>query len=149
MADLDVTPYKPNAGKYELTAATLTVTSALAGKTIVSNLAATQTITLPAATGTGHEYTVFVKTTKTGDLVIQAASAADVINGVVSVATDAGGVSIPTAAASDTITMSGTTTGGVQGSWVTLQDVASGVFSVKGGLVSTGAEATPFSADVS
>lgn len=148
MADLDVTPYKPNAGRYELTAATLTVTSALAGKTIVSNLAATQTITLPAATGTGHEYEVFVQTTKTGDLVIQAASASDVINGVVALATDAAGVSVPTAAASDTITLNGTTTGGVQGSSVLLKDVASGVWRVTGALVSTGTEATPFSAAV-
>lgn len=149
MADLDVSSYKPNGGKYELTAASLALTSALAGVTVVSNLAATQTITLPAATGTGHEYRIFVQTTKTGDLVIQAASASDVINGVVSVATDASGVSIPTAAASDTITMNGSTTGGVQGSWVRLQDVATGVWSVEGGLVSTGAEATPFSAAVS
>lgn len=149
MADLDISPYKPNTGSvYEVTGATLTITSALAGKTIVSNLAATQTFTLPAASGTGHEYTIFVETTKTGDLVIQAASASDVINGAVAVTTDAAGVTIPTAATSDTITMNGTTTGGVQGSRVTLQDVASGVWSVTGALVSTGTEATPFSAAV-
>lgn len=149
MADLDISPYKPNTGSvYEVTGATLTITPALAGKTIVSNLAATQTFTLPAASGSGREYTVFVKTTKTGDLVIQAASASDVINGAVAVTTDAAGVTIPTAATSDTITMNGTTTGGVQGSRVTLQDVASGVWSVTGALVSTGTEATPFSAAV-
>lgn len=50
---------------------------------------------------------------------------------------------------SDTITMSGSTTGGVRGSMVELQDVASGIWMVRGSLVSTGAEATPFSAAVS
>ena len=59
------------------------------------------------------------------------------------------GITCPTAADSDTITMSGSTTGGVRGSMVELQDVASGIWMVRGSLVSTGAEATPFSAAVS
>jgi hypothetical protein len=45
--------------------------------------------------------------------------------------------------------MSGSTTGGVRGSLVELQDVASGIWMVRGSLVSTGSEATPFSAAVS
>lgn len=138
-----------NFGVVEFTASTLSLTSAgHSGVTVVSNLAATQTITLPAATGTGNLYRIFVQTTKTGDLVIQVASASDVMNGVVGVATDAAGVNIPTAATSDTLTMNGTTTGGVQGSFVEFQDVASGVWRVSGALVSTGTEATPFSAAV-
>ncbi len=144
-----VSPNVPNGGVVELTAATLTLDPTVhAGITVVSNLAATQTITLPAATGTGHRYTVFVQTTKTGDLVIQAASASDTIGGTLAVSTDAAGVVVPTAATSDTITMNGSTTGGVKGSTVHLQDVATGVWMVTGGLVSTGVEATPFSAAV-
>lgn len=138
-----------NFGVVEVTASTLTMTAAgHSGVTVVSNLAATQTFTLPAATGSGNVYRIFVQTTKTGDLVIQVASASDVINGAVAVTTDAAGVVIPTAATSDTITMNGTTTGGVQGSYVELQDMASGVWGVRGALVSTGVEATPFSAAV-
>lgn len=143
-------PYVSNYGVVEVTASTLSITAGgYAGQIIVSNLAGAQTFTLPAATGSGNLYRIFVKTTKTGNLVIQAASAADVMNGALAVTTDAAGVVIPTAATSDTITMNGSTTGGVQGSYVQLQDVASGVWHVSGALVSTGTEATPFSAAVS
>lgn len=143
-------PYMENYGAPQWTAATLTVTpDAYAGKTIVSNLAATQTATLPAATGSGNIYRFFVQTTKTGDLVLQVASASDIMQGAIGVATDAAGVVIPTAATSDTLTMNGTTTGGVKGSLAVFQDIASGVWSVSGALVSTGTEATPFSAAVS
>lgn len=142
--------YQSNFGVVTVTDASLTLSQdAHSGVLVVSDLAATQTFTLPAANGTGNVYRIFVKTTKTGDLIIQAASAADVINGAVGVSTDAAGVVIPTAASTDTITMSGSTTGGVQGSWVQLTDAATGVWMVEGALVSTGAEATPFSADVS
>jgi hypothetical protein len=44
--------------------------------------------------------------------------------------------------------MNGSTTGGVIGSRVEFQDIATGIWSVRGALVSTGAEATPFSAAV-
>ncbi len=134
----------------DCTASTLTVTAALhAGRTVTLNRAAGVTVTMPAATGTGNVYRFFVGTTVTSNAnVIQAASASDVFQGVVSVATDAAGVTIPTAATTDTISMNGSTTGGVIGSFVELEDVASGVFKVSGGLVSTGAEATPFSAAV-
>ena len=54
-----------------------------------------------------------------------------------------------TAATSDTITMNGTTTGGILGAQVEIQDVASGVFSVVVRSAATGTEATPFSAAVS
>lgn len=142
-------PYLSNYGAYDWTASTLAVTAgAFAGITIVSNLAATQTATLPAATGSGNVYRFFVKTTKTGNLVIQVASSSDIILGAVGMATDAAGVTIPTAATSDTITMNGSTTGGLLGSQVVLQDVASGVWAVSGFIVSSGAEATPFSAAV-
>ncbi len=70
------------------------------------------------------------------------------MQGAIGMSTDAAGVTIPTASTSDTITLNGSTTGGVKGSHVELQDVASGVWRVSGFLVSTGAEATPFSANV-
>jgi hypothetical protein len=53
------------------------------------------------------------------------------------------------AATSDTITLNGTTTGGVSiGDWVEIVDVASGVFAATGLTTSSGTEATPFSATV-
>ena len=58
--------------------------------------------------------------------------------------------SFNTAADSDTITMNGTTTGGVSiGDEITLIDIASNQYMVKGILTASGTEATPFSASVS
>lgn len=137
-------PYLSNYGVVSFTGASLALTEAgHAGQTVVSDLAATQAITMPAATGTGNTYKIYVKTTKTGDLTITAAGS-DVINGAVGVTTDAAGVTIPATAAITTITMNGGTTGGVRGSHVELQDVASGIWRVSGMLVSTSTEATPF-----
>ena len=142
--------YKPNLGVIAITAATTLDDDAYAGRTINLNSTTGRIVTLPAATGSGATYTIFVgATVSSGSHVIRVASASDVIQGAVSISTDVAGVTCPTASDSDTITMSGSTTGGVRGSMVELQDVASGIWMVRGSLVSTGAEATPFSAAVS
>lgn len=141
--------YKPNYGVETLTASATITNDGYAGIVTVLSAAAGLTVTLPAATGSGATYEFFVATTVTSnDYIIQVASSSDVINGVLGVATDAAGVNIPAAATSDTITMNGSTTGGLAGSRVVIQDVASGQFAVSGALVSTGTEATPFSAAV-
>lgn len=133
-----------------VTASTTLSRDVHAGTTVVVNAAAGATITLPASSGKGDEYTIFVNTTITSNsLIIRVANATDIMQGVLSIATDVAGVTCPTAATSDTITMNGSTAGGVKGSYVVLQDVASGVWEVSGGLVSTGAEGNPFSAAVS
>ena len=138
--------YKPNLGVIAVTAATTLSDDAYAGRTINLNSTTGRTITLPAATGSGAAYTIFVGATVSSGSHVVAAAGTDVIQGVVAIATDIAGVSVPTASDTDTITLNGSTTGGVRGSWLELQDVASGIWSVKGALVSTGAEATPFSA---
>jgi hypothetical protein len=119
-----------------------------AGKINVFNVAGGMTFTLPAALGTGDVYTFFVSTTLTSSGIIAAASASDVILGGVSISTDIAGVTMLSAATSDTITMNGTTTGGLLGSWVRLTDAASGQWMLEGFLKSSGTEATPFSAAV-
>ena len=107
-------------------------------------------ITLPQATGSGARFGFVVKTALTeNDYIIQVANATDVMAGTVALATDIAGVSVPTTATSDTITMNGTTKGGAVGSFVEIVDVDTGVFMVTGTIVSTGSEATPFSAAVS
>jgi len=138
--------YKPNLGVIAVTAAATLSDDAYAGRTINLNSTTGRTITLPAATGSGAAYTIFVGATVSSGSHVVAAAGTDVIQGVVAIATDIAGVSVPTAADTDTITLNGGTTGGVRGSWLELQDVASGIWSVKGGLVSTSTEATPFSA---
>lgn len=141
--------YKPNLGVIEITANTTLTRDAYAGRTIVLNSATGRTVTLPVATGDGSTYTIAIGTTVTsGNHVIRVATSAGVMQGVLSVSTDAAGVTIPTAADSDTITMNGSTTGGLRGSIVELQDILPNVWAVRGSLVSTGAEATPFSAAV-
>ena len=133
--------------------ADVTLTSAShAGRTMLLDVASGATVTLPAASGTGNVYKFFVKTTVTSnDYIIQVASADDTMAGVAIVANDGGATAsiFETVAASDTITLHGSTTGGILGGQVELQDVASGVFSVVVRGAATGTEATPFSAAVS
>ena len=117
---------------------------------------ASATFTLPAATGTGAEFKFIVSVVNTSNYVIQVADATDTIDGSVVVTNDssAGGtaslISWPTVAASDTITLNGTTTGGVNiGDYVLLTDIATNQYTVSGLLNASGTEATPFSAAVS
>ena len=117
---------------------------------------AAATFTLPAATGSGDEYKFIVSVVNTSNYVIKVADATDTIDGSVVVTNDgsAGGtaslISWPTVAASDTITLDGTTTGGVNiGDYVLLTDIATDQYSVSGLLNASGTEATPFSATVS
>ena len=131
-------------------AADVTLTSAAnAGRTMVLGVASGATVTLPAASGTGNVYKFFVATTVTSNnYIIQVANANDTIAGVAIVANDSDN-SASIFATSDTITLNGTTTGGILGATIDIQDVASNVFSVVARGAATGTEATPFSAAVS
>lgn len=123
-----------------------------AGRTMLLDVASGATVTLPAATGTGNTYKFFVATTVTSNsYVVQVANATDTMAGMAIVANDGGNTAsiFETAADSDTITMNGSTTGGILGAQIEVQDVASGVFSVVVRSAATGTEATPFSAAVS
>jgi len=133
--------------------ANVTLTSAShAGRTMVFDIASGATVTLPAASGTGNIYKFFVKTTVTSHgYKIQVANANDTMAGVAIVANDSDNSAslFETAPTSDTITLDGTTTGGILGGQVEIQDVASNIFSVVIRGAATGTEATPFSAAVS
>lgn len=134
-----------------VTAATLAVTAASAGTVIPLNKADGQAVTLPAASGSGAEYRLFIGTTITSvGTTIKVASASDIMAGVALFAndTDASASLFETAADSDTITFNGSTTGGIKGTMVELIDVASGLWWVRITGAATGTEATPFSATV-
>lgn len=132
-----------------ITAATSLKRNIHAGAVTVLDSATGRIVTLPASTGKGDVYTVYVKTTvSSGSHVINVANSTDVINGGVALSTDIGGTNMLAAASSDTITMNGSTTGGLAGSWVRLVDVAAGFWWAEGFLVTTGTEATPWSAAV-
>jgi hypothetical protein len=101
--------------------------------------------TLPAAVGSGDIYKFYVQTTVTADMTI-AALTTDIIQGAIIVGTAATAGTMAATATSDKLTMNGSTTGGLLGSYVEFTDVVSGTWVVRGALVSTGAAATPFSA---
>ncbi len=135
-----------------ITADTTLTSASHAGRTMNLNVVSGATCTLPAAAGTGNVYKFFVQTTVTSNSYkIQVANGDDTMAGVAVVANDSDNSAsiFETAATSDTITLNGTTTGGVLGGQVELQDVASNVYRVLINQSATGTEATPFSAAVS
>ncbi len=133
------------------TTAALTLSrNAHAGAIVSLDSTTGRIITLPASSGKGDVYTVFIKTTvSSGNHVIQVANATDILAGGVGLATDIAGSSLNTSTTSDTITMNGSTTGGLAGSWMRFTDAAAGFWMLEGFIVCTGTEATPFSAAVS
>lgn len=140
----------------EITSATasLSVTQdAHDGRTVVLNAAAGLTVTLPVAMGSGARFRFVVGTSVTSNSYkIQVADATDVMDGIVYAADDTG-TPAPlvwvTAATSDTITLDGSTQGGIIGDQIELEDIASNQWAVRGFVKQSGTEATPFSAAVS
>lgn len=136
-----------------VTTATLAVTKrSHAGAVLVANKADGITATLPASDGSGARYEFVVGTTITSNsFIVKVANASDVMTGVAVVATDNASdvvIAFETAASSDTITMNGTTTGGIKGDRIILTDVAANLWHVQIIASATGTEATPFSATV-
>jgi hypothetical protein len=123
------------------------------GKTILmSGAGSARTFTLPAASGSGAKFKFRVGAVNTSSYLIKVANATDVMDGQIISLQDAADTLVgwETASTSDTITLNGTTTGGVSiGDWVELEDIASGQWAVTGITTSSGTEATPFSATVS
>ena len=143
-------------GVVSTTATLLSVTAASHSGKVV-NLAGTPiTVTLPAATGTGNVYkfAIGITTTATSSI-IQVANTIDILRGVVHVMTSQTTTNVAaivaafkTTATDDTISLQGTTKGGILGDWIEIVDIASGIFQVNARTQATGAYATPFSAAV-
>jgi len=117
---------------------------------------AAATFTLPAATGSGAVFKFVVGVINTSNYIIKVADGTDTIDGSVIVVNDAGDggtasvISWITAASDDTITLDGTTTGGVSiGDFVVLTDLIANQYTVEGHLNASGTEASPYSATVS
>jgi hypothetical protein len=139
-----------NSGVVDCTAATLAVTAAAhAGRTVTLNRAGGIAVTLPAATGTGHKYTFVVGTTFTTAGTIKV-TGDDTMTGNAILAQDSADTAVmfEAGATADTITMDGSTTGGLKGQVVELIDIAADLWSVRTTSAATGTEATPFSATV-
>jgi hypothetical protein len=138
---------------FNVTAALLALNASTHGTpaTVVVNRPAGVTLTLPASYGSGAEFDIVVGATITSNnLIVQVANALDTMTGVCLTAQDAGDTvaGYETAADSDTITMNGSTKGGIKGDRIRLKDIAANVWQVQIICSGTGAEATPFSAAV-
>ena len=140
-----------------------------AGRIVHNDAAGAVTYTLPATNansdsavaGPGADFNnlnnvgatieIFSSITKTGDLVVQVANATDVMVGSAVFIDDSSDnvVGFETASTSDTITLNGSTTGGVTYSKIVCTVLASGKWKVDVISGCTGTPATPFSAAVS
>ena len=140
-----------------------------AGRIVHNDAAGAVTYTLPATNansdsavaGPGADFNnlnnvgatieIFSSITKTGDLVVQAANATDVMVGSAVFIDDSSDnvVGFETASTSDTITLNGSTKGGVTFSKIVCTVLASGKWKVDVISGCTGTPATPFSAAVS
>ena len=133
-----------------------------AGKQIYYTSTAAATFTLPAVNTTspndptdpnqdnnyGAAYNFVLSTTVTGNFVVQVANASDTIVGTAIFGSGTTALVFSTATASDTITLNGTTTGGVGGATITATVVGANRYKVNVVSGATGAVATPFSAAV-
>ena len=132
---------------------TLTLTAAThAGRTILLDTLTGSVVTLPASAGNGNVYKFYVSVAPTSNAhIVKVANATDVMTGWVSTATttEASSEEEAFAATEDTITMNGTTTGGIVGSYIECTDVVSGFWLTEGRLVGSGTLTTPLSATVS
>lgn len=128
-----------------LSAATTTLSMMKKGiQWLRTSIAGAQTINVPAATGESGQFNIYIGVTATGNKVIKAA-AGSVMQGVAVMASTGTSGSFSTASNSNTITFTGSTSGGVAGTLVELRDVAPGVWSVKVHACATGVAVTPFS----
>lgn len=142
--------YFENYGIATVATATVAITDeAYVGSRIVFNRAAGVVATLPPATGSGNRYEFIGAVDASGAQVIKV-TGNDTMMGVAYLGNDSAGAScFYTADTSDTITLNGTTTGGLKGWRVICDDIAADVWAVNVMSEASGIEATPFSATVS
>jgi hypothetical protein len=121
------------------------------GAVLLLNRAAGVTVTLPAATGSGATFRFITATTVTSNNNVVQVTGDDIMVGGAWLAQDAGDTAVmfETASDSDTITMNGSTKGGIKGDEILLTDIAADTWWVRVMGSATGTEATPFSAAVS
>lgn len=127
----------------------LAITQALhAGKIVTLSNTAPIAITLPLATGTGNFYRFQVQVAATATAsTISRHTTADIMQGFVTALTTASAnvVGYGTTATANTISLNGTTLGGVVGDWYELVDIGTGIWMVDANTSPTGTTATPFS----
>lgn len=146
---------RPWAGSIIPAGATRTLSPTVdAFKTVRLDTLTGSVVTLPPALGSLRRFDFFVSVLATSNShIVKVANAVDVMRGIIlGHRVDVGNavLGFSAGATDDTITLNRTTTGSVSlGEWLILEDIAAGVWKVRGGLSATGAAfATPFSATV-
>jgi hypothetical protein len=119
--------------------ANTTLTTLNLGQNIMLNTATGFTVTLPPATGTGNQYVIYVQTTAAGGNYVVSAAGSDKIFGVITIGATASGTFV--ANNNVTITMNGTTQGGIKGSCLVYTDLGTNFWFVEGNLVGSGTAA--------
>ena len=149
---------------------TVTTAGATAAVTVANNagkittVAATSAITLPAVNASanpvqsgpgqdpntlnnlGAQYTFFLPATASAVTITTASG--DYLLGQVILGPSAGGATsmfVANGTSTTTVTLNGTTTGGIKGSFITITAVAANTYMVAGKLIGSGTLATPFS----
>lgn len=134
---------------YVAAGSTLALTSASNRKTVKLDTATGSVVTLPAATGSGAVYMFLVTVLATTNSHVISAAGTDVMIGLALIANVSSGNATLLFAAqstSNTLTLNRTATGSVsKGEWVTVEDVASGVWEVKAFFTANTTALTPFS----
>lgn len=121
------------------------------GKTLILNALTGHTVTLPPAVGSGCKLRFLETVAPTSNSnIIKVANSVDVMIGNLLTSLASGiGTNFPTVAASDTVTLNRTTSGGASnGEWIEFEDVAAGFWAIRGSLNGSGVLVTPFSATV-
>lgn len=145
-ADSYVSPSPVN-----VTASTLAVAAAdHDGRIVTLNRAAGIAVTLPAASGSGLKLHFMIGTAVTSNSTTIKVTGDDTMAGNAIIGQDAADTAalFEAGATADTITLNGSTTGGLKGDSVELIDVATDLWWVRVVGAATGTEATPFSATV-
>lgn len=122
------------------------------GKTMKFDTLAGSTLILPTSTGSGEKIRCQVTVVPTSNAhVAKVNNTTDIISGTVLTLSDnsAAVLGYSAGASDDTVSLNGTTTGGLKrGDYFELEDSIKGVWLFKGVTTSSGTEATPFSATV-
>jgi len=134
---------------FSITTSTFQATIDYHGRYLLLNRALGTALKLPAANGSGTLITIIVQKvpTTTPCDVISTNPSTDIFAGsITNAATTGNGKLWATGTTDNTITLNGTTTGGVSiGDQIELVDIAAGIWAVVGTIVASGTIATPFS----
>lgn len=118
-----------------------------ANRTLLLSRAAGSAVTMPSATGSGKRYRFIVLTAASGGSYVIRGDSTDLLVGNAIQFADGGATmnGYEAGASDDTVTLNGTTTGGLKGDLVEYEDIATNTYFVKVIAAATGVEASPFS----